>query len=288
MKNILCTLLLVMPLWAMSQEGSEIYLFDVQITKTQVSVSNPINVTNHIGYDNQPSFHKVQPLLYYASFNEDGRSDIRTYNYRTKETKPFTSTKEREYSPTLTLDNKFISCIIQRDNDAQDLGKYPVDGGDAITLIDNLIVGYHAWVDQYNLILFVLGKPMTLRWYDLKNKKDKVLAENIGRSLHRIPGESAVSFIHKQSEDDWVINRLDSKSQKITTIASTLRGREDMAWTPDGRIIMSDGEKLFLYDPKSKSEWAKIQMNTRNLKLNGITRLAMSADGKKLAVVASE
>lgn len=272
----------------MSQTGSEIYLFDVQLSGSNIVVSNPKNVTNHPGYDNQPSFHSSKPLLFYSSFNEEGRSDIKVFNYKSGKTTALTSTSEREYSPTLTPDGKYISCIIQRDNNAQDLGKYPIEGGEAITLIDNLIVGYHAWVDDNNLILFVLGEPMTLQWYDLKSKSSTVLEENIGRSLHKIPGQNAMSFVHKRSKNDWVINRLDIASQKITPITSTMEGSEDLAWTKDGRIIMSDGSKLFVYDPKLKNDWTEIEMSLEGATISGITRLAMTRDGKKLAVVVSE
>jgi Tol biopolymer transport system component len=288
MKKVFCVLLMVLPLLAMSQVGSEIYLLDVQLSGSSITVSNPVNVTRHPGYDNQPSFHTSKPLLFYSSFNDDGRSDIKVYDYKTGKTTSLTSTTEREYSPTLTPDGKFISCIIQRDNDAQDLGKYPLEGGEPITLIDNLIVGYHAWVDENNLILFVLGEPMTVQWYDLKNKTNTVLANNIGRSLHKIPGENAMSFVHKKSANEWVINRLDIASKKITTVTSSLKDSEDITWTNDGRIISSDGEKLFFYNTKAKNGWKEIEMNLGGTKISGITRLAITKDGKKLAIVVSE
>lgn len=288
MKKLLYLIILALPTIGFTQPGSEIYLFDIDPFGTDISVSNPVNITNHVGYDSQPFFHKTEPIIYYASFNEDGRSDIKTYNYKTEKTTSFTTTSEREYSPTSTPDGKFVSCIIQRDNDAQDLGKYPIDGGEAITIIDNLSVGYHSWVDHDNLILFVLGDTFTLRWYDLKNQQDRILAENIGRSFHHIPGEKAMSFIDKQSEKDWVIKRLDNKTQKITVIAPTVLGSEDLTWTPDGRILMSDGDKLFIYNPKSAEGWSEITMNNDNLPVQGITRLAISPDGKRLAVVVSE
>ena len=159
----MCFAFVLVSITVYGQTGSEIYLLDVVLTKSKVTVSNAINVTNNPGYDNQPYFHTTKPLLYYASFNADGRSDIKVYNYQTGQSSALTTTQEREYSPTLTPDSKFVSCIIQRDNNAQDLGKYPVEGGEAITLIDSLIVGYHAWVNEQQLILFVLGDSMRLQ-----------------------------------------------------------------------------------------------------------------------------
>lgn len=284
----MCLLFVLMSLSVCSQTGSEIYLLDVALTKSTISVGHAINVTNHPGYDNQPFFHTNQPLLYYASFNDDGRSDIKIYNYQTGMTNALTTTQEREYSPTLTLDAKFVSCIIQRDNGAQDLGKYPIGGGEAITLIDSLVVGYHAWADDHNLILFVLGETMTLQWYDLEKNTHTILDQDIGRALHKIPGQKAMSYVKKGDSGEHTINRLDIVSKKIKPIVMTLSGREDLTWTSDGKILMSDGEKLFFYDTKAKDGWKEVTMNLGDIKLAGISRLAISKDDKKLAVVVSE
>ena len=99
-------------LYAQQLPGTEIYLFDLSVKKSKVSVSTPQNITNHIGYDNQPFFHPSKPLLYYASADAEGKTDIKTYNYELKTTRQLTITSDREYSPTLTPDGKFISCII--------------------------------------------------------------------------------------------------------------------------------------------------------------------------------
>jgi hypothetical protein len=285
--KLLLSIVLLTSSWVHAQTGSEIYLLDLNGKKNTLSLSNPKNITNHAGYDNQPSFHSAKPLIYYSSFNDDGRSDVKIYNYKTAETTALTQTTEREYSPMLTPDQKFISCIIQRDNNAQDLGKYPVEGGQPVVIIDNLIVGYHAWIDESRLLLFVLGEPQTLRMYDTKTKTDKILAEKIGRSLHSIPGQNAMSFVHKISDNEWIIKRLDKATGVITDIVTTLPGREDLCWTPDGKIIMSDGAKIYFLDPAMEKKWVEIQMDS-NEKIKGITRLAINKKGNKLAVVVAE
>lgn len=276
--------LLLLPLSVLAQTGSEIMLLDLKLSKSGMEVSNPINITNRPGYDNQPSFHPDQPHVYYSSFNEEGRSEIKQYNFLTKETINITITSEREYSPTVTPDKQFLSCIIQRDNNEQNLGKYPIQGGTPVVLIDDLIVGYHAWMDEDQLILFVLGEPMTLRLYSLPTKTNKILGEKIGRSLHSIPSQKAMSFVDKSVEGNWKIKKLDSKSLAVSEIGTTLSGREDLAWTPDERVVMSDGEKLFYLNTKN-SAWEEVKMDSA---MKGITRIAISKDGKKIAVVVSE
>jgi Tol biopolymer transport system component len=272
----------------LAQSGSEILLFDLKVGKNKVTISNPKNVTQHKGYDNQPSFHTDHPLLYYSSFNEEGRADIISYHYKTGETKAITKTSEREYSPTLTPDKSSLSCIIQRDNGAQDLGKYPVQGGDASVIIDNMTVGYHAWADNSHIALFILGEPHTLHYLRLPTKEDTVLAQNIGRSLHKIPGERAVSFIQKADGNTWEIKKLESETMKISKIANTLPGREDIAWTADKKIISSDGTKIYFLDPAKGEKWMEVTVQSGIQLLKGVTRLAINSKGDKLAVVVAE
>ena len=291
MKNSLFVLCFLFAIKSFSQAGSEILLFDLNIQKDKISLSNPKNITNHPGYDSQPSFHTDQPIIYYASFNDEGRSDIKYYDYKTGETKSLTHTPEREYSPTLTLDKQFVSCIIQRDNGAQDLGKYPVEGGEALTIIDNMIVGYHVWADNSHLALFILGKenkPNTLHYLRLPTKADTILAENIGRSLHKVPAENAFSFVHKITESKWFIKKYDPRKSIISVITATPPGQEDMCWSPDGKIFFSGGDKIVWMDPKKNRTWKDLPVSSGAELLKGVTRLAISPDGKKMVVVIAE
>jgi hypothetical protein len=265
--------------------GSEIYLFDLKNGKDEVVLSSPKNITNHPGYDNQPFFHPDKPLLYFASANEDSKTDIIEYNLKTGASKKITNTSEREYSPTVTPDRKFISCIIQRDNGAQDLGKYPIEGGAPEVIINSVTVGYHAWLDKNTLYIFVLGEPLTLRRYLVSEKKDEVIESNIGRSVQKVPGKTKISFVHKATPDKWTIKTIEGNVAQ--EIGETLKAREDLAWTPDGKLIMSDGEKLFISEATSPLNWKEIKLNS-SLALKGITRLAVSNDGTRLAVVVAE
>lgn len=264
-----------------AQTGSEIYMANIKVTKAGVTLSNHKNITNRKGYDNQPYFHPDQTLIYFSSFNDSSRADIKYFNYKNNTTKLLTQTPEREYSPTVTPDKKFISCIIQRDNNAQDLGKYPMGGGQPIVIINNLIVGYHAWLNQTTLVLFVLGEPNALRVFDVTTGKDQFVKEKIGRSLHKIPGQNAISFVDK-SEEKWLIKRYDGAT--IENICETLPKCEDMAWTPDGKIIMSDGRQFYYFDTKTKGGW-KLFFSAD---VSGITRIAVDAKGKRMAFVVAE
>ena len=139
----------------------------------------------------------------------------------------------------------------------------------------------HAWINENKLALFVLGEPLTLRVYDLKTGKDSIITKGIGRSLHKIRGQEKFSYVDKSSAQ-WSIQSFgNNQSEKII---DTLPGREDMAWTPDGKIIMSDGRQFFFYDTVKKDKWQMFFVSD----IKSVSRIAVSADGKKIAFVVSE
>jgi hypothetical protein len=295
MKQILTLLFICISLSSFSQSATEIFLFDMKIVNGKVHLSNGVNISNHKGYDNQPFFHPLQPIIYYSSFDDSSRSDIKLYNYITRQTADLTVTREREYSPTLTPDGKYISCILQRDNGEQDLVKYPIGGGKPEVLINHLKIGYHAWTGENKLFLYVLDDSIhnSLHYYYLDKNADTVIAENIGRSLHKIPGQNAMSFVQKLTGKEYVIKKFDMNTGIISTIIPALAGQDQLCWLQNGIIIMSDGNKLFSFRETIFSElkdrkWQPVIIGGDVSMLKGVTRLATNAENGKLAVVVSE
>jgi hypothetical protein len=288
MKKLIVIPMLLIATIVYSQQppDTEIYLFDLVLKKRKVSLANPVNVTNRKGYDNQPFFHPDDARLFYASADAEGSTNILVYNYESGSTTTVTNTPEREYSPTVTPDKQYISSIIQRDDESQDLGKYPIGGGEAEIIIDKLIVGYHAWLDENHVLVFVLGSPNSLRLYAVRENKDLLISENIGRSLHRIPGTNDISYVSKQ-EKEWSIKKYNGHDGSIETLSTTLPGREDLAWTPDRKIIMGDGEQLYFWNTKGPGKWTAIPLPPEKL-FSGITRIAVNAKGNKIALVVNE
>jgi Tol biopolymer transport system component len=218
MKTVTLIILLIVPMLFFTGWFRNI-LLDMQVKGKTVTLSNPVNISNHKGYDNQPFFSLKEPILYFTSDRDTSNTDIKIYNYQTGTLTFLTNTPENEYSPTVTPDGKFISCIIARKSPfAQDLGKYPVNGGEPVILFNNLVVGYHAWIDDNRLLLFVLdgNGHNSLHYYDLLTKEDKVLAQNPGRALRKIPGQYAMSFVDKTDSLSWKIKKLDIASMQIS------------------------------------------------------------------------
>ena len=213
--------------------------------------------------------------------------DIKKYDYLQKATVAITHTAENEFSPTITPDGKFISCILQRKNGKQDLVRYSLTGGGPAVLIDNLKVGYHAWLDNNSLLLFVLEDTSTnsLHYYNLVTKENKKLATDIGRSLQRVPGKQAVSFI-KKPPGEWLIKAYDAVTKKIITIMPAFHATEFIAWTKKGLAIMSDGKDIY-FAKQQNNNWQKIKI-PGDMPSKNITRLALNDQDTKLAVVVAE
>ena len=286
MKKLLTLLLISVKLFA--QSGTEIYLLDLSNSGGNITLSNPKNITNRLGYDNQPFFHPSQPLLYYTAM-QDGQSDIWSYNYKTGERLQITNTIDSEYSPTVTPDKKYLSCIVQRkSNGDQDLVKYTIKNPTETQIIFESQktgkIGYQAWLNSNELITFVLGEPQTLHYQNLITKKDTVVAPNIGRSLHLIPKQKAFSFV-QEVDKKWMIRSFNPSKNTIIDIAESSSESEHYnAWTSDGIILESKNSAIFCYDFPSK-QWKKVNLPT-DLPQKKISRMAVKEN--KIAIVIEE
>lgn len=286
MKKLLVLLFVSNLLFA--QSGTEIFLLDITISSENITLSNPTNITNRKGYDNQPFFHPSQPLLYYTAMQE-GQTDIWSYNLKTGVGLQITNTIDSEYSPTVTPDKKYLSCIVQRkSNGDQDLVKYNIKNPTETQMIFESQktgkIGYQAWLNPNELISFVLGNPQTLHYQHLISKKDTIIATNIGRSLHLIPKQKAFSFV-QQIEKKWLIRSFNPQKNTIIDIAESHPDSEHYnAWLSENTILESRNTDIFSYSLMTK-EWKIVNLPNILLKRK-ISRMAIK--GNKIAIVVEE
>ncbi len=295
MRKVSCLIICLNSLLAYAQPSTDIYLFDMKISSSNISLSKPVNITHRKGYDNQPSFAPNGNLIYYTSAIDTlGNTEIKTYNYLTKKTNLFTHSVEGEYSPTVTPDEKYVSCIfgknVGKKNVTQYLVKYPIGGGKPIVLINDLVVGYHAWVNKKQLVIFVLGDSgkNTLHYYNVANKADKIITNHPGITLQKIPGENTVGFINKSDSNNLMIKKIELNTFKILSVCKTIGNGEFVTWINKDLIIMSDGKDIFFNRLNHNKSWEKIAINGDISFLKSVTRLAVNADATKLAVVVAE
>ena len=273
--------------WAGSagaQQGTDIYVGRLSLSGGRLAVTGLKNATNRDGYDNQPSFGPSGTFFLYTSGRSGGQTDIFRYDIAGGTSRPITRTPESEYSPTMMPGGASFSVIRVEADSAQRLWSFGMDGRNATLLLEDIMpVGYHAWGDDRTLALFVLGSPPTLQLADANTGRADVIEERIGRSIHRIPGQRAISFVHKVAEDEWWIKRLDLRTQEVTPLVQTLTGSEDYAWTPGGIIVMGRGSVLFQWDGGAAA-WSEVA-DLSSQGVEEITRIAVSPAADWIAIV---
>jgi WD40 repeat protein len=282
---------------AAAPPDTEIFLAPFSAGASPV-VGPPVNITSSPGYDNQPSFTPDGAAVLFTSIRGGGtQTDIYRYEIVPGATRRVTSTPESEYSPTVTPDGAHISVIRVEADGTQRLWRFSLDGGSPeLVLTDVKPVGYHVWADDRTLALFVLGSPATLQLADSSTGSASVLASGIGRSLQRIPGRSTVSFVQREtavagSDAVLTIRELDPRTRRISTLVTAVPGaREaDVAWTPDGMLVMAEKDILYGWRRPSTGSaqtppWERLA-DLAALGLKGVSRIAISPKGDRIAFV---
>lgn len=266
-----------------AQPNTEVFLFDLNTKNGNFQLSNFKNISDNQGYDNQPSFMDDGTILYVGTRN--GQTDIIQYDIKIDSKTWICNTEGGEYSPLKIPNQQAVSAIRLDPDGKQRLYKYDLKNNINTIIFDTLVVGYQVWFDKNTIISSVLEADfMSLYLSDLKTGQNKKITPHVGRSLHRIPNSNLISFISKNADGTSEIKSFNPKTGQITTIAPTLPNVEDMCWFPDGSILMAKEDMIFKLNPKTKSGWKEIA----SLKPYGITklsRLTVSPDGKKLAIV---
>jgi Tol biopolymer transport system component len=282
------------PTPAATPPASDIYIVDLKTKhnfKThadEITLGDPRKITDFVGYNNQPYFMPDGKSILYTSIR-DKQADIYRYDIQTGATTRVTNTPESEYSPTLMPDRKNISVVRVESDGTQRLWKFPLDGGAPSLIVEEIKpVGYHLWIDDHTLALFILGgagKPNFLELYDLSTRKSEFITENPGRVLRRIPNQEKFSFVQKITADHWEIKAFDLRTRTSASLIRTLPGVEDYAWLPAGLLLMGKESKLFTVRPLEGKSWNQLEDFTVP-GLQGISRIAVSSKGDRLAIVA--
>ena len=197
MKTIVSILFQLVFIIAFAQpNNTEVYVFDLAIEDNKLELSNPKNISNNEGYDNQPSFLNDTSVLF-ASTRSD-QTDIRLFDIEAGSISSWISDTATgsEYSP-LKIPNKDAVSAIRLDLDGlQRLYTYDIKTGNSKPILKNQKVGYHVWYNEHVLVTTVLvDNRMDLMVNNLKDKTNYTYQKNVGRSLSKIPGTDLVSFI---------------------------------------------------------------------------------------------
>jgi hypothetical protein len=249
-------------------------------------LTNPKNISNNDGYDNQPSFWDDDSVLF-ASTRAD-QTDIRRLNINEGSTyKWLTNTPTgSEYSP-LRIPGKNAVSAIRLDLDGlQRLYEYDLKTGESKPLSD-LKIGYHVWFNKDILVTTVLVENrMDLVVINFKDNSTRTVQKNVGRSLHTIPGGQRINFVDK-SNNNWIIKSIDPISGATDQIADIFQKEEDVCWLDSNTLITGHEKSLYTYDVKNGGEWEPL-ITFDQEEINNISRIAINKGKTRLAFVAED
>jgi hypothetical protein len=265
-----------------AQASTDVYFY-------RFGQSSVFNITNRVGYDNQPGWDGNARIMYTRQYG--GQTDIAALDFETSASGDIFRTPESEYSAAVSPDGKSITVIrVERDS-AQRLWRFPKDqSAPSLVLRDIKPVGYFAWLDSTTLALFVLGNPNTLQIADTRTGLGRVVTTNIGRSLQRVPGSRRASFVHRV-DNKWVLETVDptplpSGGFDIDTIGLMPDSAEYVSWRSPTELYTGAGSRILKLNVQEKVWTVVADLSAQGIRR--ISRLALAPDGRRVAFVADE
>lgn len=288
MKCLSCLLFFVTSLSLHSQSNTEVYLFDLNAAGTDFQISNMLNISNDLGYDSQPSFASNNILLFAG--NNNGQTDIALYQIDNKKKTWFNNeTSGGEYSPQQFPATTDVTAVRLDTTGLQRLYRYNSANGNstATELIVGLQVAYYAFYDeQIGLATVLSNERLDLVRMDLVLNKADTLFLNAGRSIHKVPNSDSMSYTLTNEAGNQDIYLMDMTTSESFFVTEMPKGIQDYSWLGDSKLVLGSIDKLFIYDLGGNGDWI-LAADLSNYQINGITRIAVSPDMSKLALVAT-
>ena len=289
-------LVTVVPVRAQTPD-TDVYIAELTMRGGRPVIGPAVNVTRRAGYDNQPHFALDGRSILYTAIDSTGQADIWRFHLgnpvgsgqRLTRTAP-----ESEYSATPLRGGGFSVIRVERDS-VQRLWRFDDDGNNPSVVVEQVRpVGYHAWLDDDVVVMFVLGSPATLQRARVRTGEVTTHASDIGRSLQKVPGRASVSFVQRTvvaGVPRWEIRELNAAGS-VSVIAPVperpAQGEaramiaDFHAWTPSGVLLTSLGSTILAWDATARA-WQRVaDLSALNLT---VTRMAVSPNGDRIAFV---
>lgn len=292
-KTCALSAVLISPAYAQGRPSTDIWIVSLE-GRGVPRVGRAENLTQRIGYDNQPAFTPDGGAILYTVIDGDGPADIYRLDLPTRARVNLTrTTVESEYSATPMPDGVHFSSVRVEADSTQRLWRFALAGDETPALLFEKIqpVGYHVWASDVTLGLYVLGAalgtpnspPSTLQIADVRLGTATVVARDIGRALQRIPGRNAISFVQQGGDGAWITS-LDLATGRATPIAKAPARADYHVWTPGGVLLTASGSRILAWVDGRWDVVADVAVDG----VRNISRLALSPTGDRLAFVAED
>ena len=208
-----------------------IYGFTVNESPEGFKLSDPqfLSAFNDQGYNNQAAFFGDELIYFTTNYYDNDKTEIASLDLSSNTLERRTYTSESEYSPTIIPGNKSFSTVrVEKDMSSQILCVYPLD---KISYPQKLLpqtnnIGYHCWLGEKKLALFLLGEPdeFYLAIYEPITGKKKIILDRIGRTLKSSQSDE-LYFVHKVTDENWYLKAYNTGTKKINSLHSYVYSR---------------------------------------------------------------
>ena len=269
--------------------GSEVFHF--KIIKNKIGpplIVRGKNVTNNPGHDNQPSFsYDSQSILFTSSRRGRKDTDIYEYSLATGKTARITSTEESEYSPR-ALDANTITFVREGKGQEMTVWKYNRSTKkESLAFHVKEPIAYYAWNFKGDALVWVRYASM-VRWINTQKGINEYVANYAQPSApQQVPATPRFSFMERQPNDQLWIKEFNPNTRAIRPIVQSKDGKKDYCWMLDGSLLVGSGTKLYRFDERNDKNWVLLA-DLKSFGIKDITRLAVSFNGKELALVSNQ
>ena len=263
---------------------TDILLYGMAATLSGVQIGLGRNITASAGYDNQPAFSADGKSLLFSARRDGEQNDIYRFDLTTDATHQLVRSPKNEYSPCETADGKYVTVIWEDSGKIQEIWRYPAGGGRAQTVLKLPdLIGYYSFATPNVVFAFILGEPHTLQRIEIDSRKRTTIATDVGRSIATAP-DGSVTYV-RMGNAQPVLHRVKADGTGDEPLFPLLPGTEgDYAWLPDGSGLLSTQGNGLYYHGAGPGGWKLVAMIAE---AGALSRLAISPDGKMLALVAA-
>jgi len=264
----------------------DVYLVEIGGDLDRPVFGEPRNVTARPGYDNQPVFLPDGSGFLYTAY-VDNQADTYRFDIADGSIHRVTASTAGEWAPAVTPDGAGFTISRNEPEGFQRLWRFPMDGrSPKIVLRDITGAGYHTWVDDRTVALYLLPEPAELVLIDVSTQERRVVASNVGRCIQRVPGRRELAYLDKSDPEAWQIKFLDLDTMGVTRRVPALDQREDFAFAADGSLLVGREGKVYRNRPGTEN-W-EVFADWDGRLPGGITRIALSPTGRHMAFVVWE
>jgi hypothetical protein len=275
----------------LAQPNLDIYVLDFTLSGEVMNITSVKNISNNPGYDSQPSFISDSKIVYAGT--ENNQTEIQVYNLKTASKKRINSpTSGGEYSPQKFPVSNQVAAVRLDTSGLQRLYGYDYSIPSQTApqmLLPTAEIAYFAFHDNDRIVASILGaNQLNLVVANLKTKKVTPYIENAGRSIHKVPQSTSVSYTLSNEDKNMDVYILDlDQGGESFFVCQLPVGVQDHCWINNSQLLLGSGSKIYLYDMFGAQEWIKVA-DLSTYTISTINRITVSPDGKKIALVAND